>query len=222
MAVSNDWTPSVAPVDSTIECTPAATTSTGQTHAHERTPCVEPAEPKQQQVCRSLLTSSLATDVLLASLANALNQADRNIMPIAVIPMAEAFGWSMVQRGLMLSSFAYGYILTQLPGGWVATRLPPLKLLMGAVSCWSLATMLTPVTARLGLGALFACRVAMGVAEGFCLPAIFQLFATRVPEALRSRAFSFMIGCGSAGQLLALLVCPQLSPWTLMFTMCLI
>ena len=135
----------------------------------------------------SSVSVALVADVLLASAANAVNQADRNIMPIAVIPMADEFRWSLVQRGLVLSSFAYGYILTQLPGGWVATRLPPLRLLLVAVFSWSLATLLTPPAARLGLGVLFTCRVLMGVAEGFCLPAIFQLFAARVPGALRSR-----------------------------------
>ena len=57
-----------------------------------------------------------------------------------------------------------GYILTQLPGGWVATRLPPLRLLLVAVFSWSLATLLTPPAARLGArlrGArLYAERVA--------------------------------------------------------------
>ena len=127
----------------------------------------------------SSVSAALVADILLASAANAINQADRNIMPIAVIPMAVEFHWSLVQRGLVLSSFAYGYILTQLPGGWIATRLPPLRLLLAAVSGWSLTTLLTPSAAYQGLGTLFACRVVMGVAEGFCLPAVFQLFATR-------------------------------------------
>lgn len=165
----------------------------------------------------SSVSVALVADVMLASAANAINQADRNIMPIAVIPMAAELRWSLVQRGLVLSSFAYGYILTQLPGGWVATRLPPLRLLLVAVFSWSLATLLTPAAARLGLGALFTCRVLMGVAEGFCLPAIFQLFAARVPGALRSRAFALMLGCGSVGNVAALLLCPQLDAWPAMF-----
>ena len=61
----------------------------------------------------SSVSAALVADVLLASAANAINQADRNIMPIAVIPMAVEFRWSLVQRSLVLSSFAYGYILTQ-------------------------------------------------------------------------------------------------------------
>tara|TARA_B110001452_G_scaffold22483_2_gene17981 strand:- start:1386 stop:2711 length:1326 start_codon:yes stop_codon:yes gene_type:complete len=167
----------------------------------------------------AVLSKALLLDILLGAAANAVNQADRNIMPIAVIPMAEAYGWNMMQRGFILSSFAYGYMLTQLPGGLFATKLPPLKLLLVAVSCWSLATMLTPAAADIGIRTAFACRVVLGMAEGFCLPAIFQLFAGRVPEALRSRAFSFMLGAGSVGQLAALLVCPQLTPWPTMFSL---
>ena len=43
-------------------------------------------------------------------------------MPIAVIPMAAEFHWSFVQRSLVLSSFAYGYILTQVGLGAVRVR----------------------------------------------------------------------------------------------------
>ena len=115
-------------------------------------------------VALSSVSTALVVDILLASAANAINQADRNIVPIAVIPMAEEFRWSLVQRSLMLSSFAYGYILTQLPGGWIATRIPPLRLLLVAVSGWSFMTLLTPGASYLGLGVVFACRVVMGVA----------------------------------------------------------
>ena len=139
-------------------------------------------------------------DIALASAANFLNQADRNVMPIAVIPMAEELGWDLMQRGVVLSAFAYGYITTQLPGGALAARLPPLQLLFAAVLGWSLATLFTPVAARLGYSTVLAARVLMGVCEGFCLPAIFQLFSARVPASRRARAFSVMLGCGSGGQ----------------------
>ena len=124
----------------------------------------------------SRVSVALVADVLLASAANAINQADRNIMPIAVIPMAAEFHWSLVQRGLVLSSFAYGYILTQLPGGWVATRVPPLRLLSSRCSAGRSRVahaVRRPPGPRRALG----CRALMGVAEGFCLPAIFQVTA---------------------------------------------
>ena len=159
-------------------------------------------------VALSSVSTALVVDILLASAANAINQADRNIVPIAVIPMAEEFGWSLVQRSLMLSSFAYGYILTQLPGGWIATRIPPLRLLLVAVSGWSFMTLLTVYARRVIPGARCGLCVPRGHGcgrEGFCLPAIFQLFAKRVPDSLRSRAFACMLGCGSVGQLTLIL-----------------
>jgi MFS family permease len=162
-------------------------------------------------------TLRVAIDVLLASLANALNQADRVIMPIAAIPMAAELGWTMMDKGVVISAFAYGYICVQLPSGWVSSRAPALGLLLVSVLVWSLSTLLTPSAARQSFGSLIACRVVMGLAEGFCLPAIFQLFATSVPIEQRSRAFAFMIGCGALGQLLGLLVCPLISPWRSMF-----
>ena len=159
----------------------------------------------------------LCVAIVLASAANALNQADRNIVPIAVIPMSEELGLTLFERGLVLSSFAYGYILVQMPAGWIASRVPPLHLLLVAVFVWSISTVSTPAAARLGLAGLFACRVVMGVAEGFCLPAIFQFFASSVSEARRSGAFGVMIASGSVGQLCALLFCPLISPWDWMF-----
>mmetsp|Transcript_15627 Transcript_15627/g.39769 ORF Transcript_15627/g.39769 Transcript_15627/m.39769 type:complete len:425 (-) Transcript_15627:357-1631(-) len=158
-------------------------------------------------------TAGIAVDVLLASLANALNQADRTIMPVASIPMKAELGWTDMQKGVALSSFAYGYILVQLPSGWVSSRLPSLPLLFGAVLAWSLSTIITAAAARRDFSSLIACRVVMGVAEGFCLPAIFQLFARRVPTSSRSKAFAVMIGCGALGQLLGLLICPLIAPW---------
>ena len=118
----------------------------------------------------SSVSAALVVEILLASAANAINQADRNIMPIAVIPMAVELDWSLVQRSLVLSSFAYGYILTQLPGGWIATRLPPLRLLLVAVSGWSLTTLLTPSAASVGLGPALRVPRAHGCRRGL-LPA---------------------------------------------------
>ena len=157
------------------------------------------------------MEARVVIDIVLASAANGLNQADRNIAPIASIPMAEAFGWDMMQRGFVISAFAYGYILTQLPSGYLAAHVPPLMLLVAAVFGWSLATTLIPTAARLSFSVLLASRVVMGVFEGFCLPAIFQLFSTRVPAELRARAFATMLACGSVGQLVALLVCPLMA-----------
>lgn len=43
-------------------------------------------------------------------------------MSVAVIPMAQELGWSATERGLVSSSFFWGYSLTQIPAGWLATK----------------------------------------------------------------------------------------------------
>ena len=51
--------------------------------------------------------------VALCSAANFINAADRVIMPIAVVPMAEEFHWSLHSQGWILSAFAFGYFTSQ-------------------------------------------------------------------------------------------------------------
>ena len=43
-------------------------------------------------------------------------------MSVAVIPMAEELGWSASDRGLVSSAFFWGYSVTQILGGYVATK----------------------------------------------------------------------------------------------------
>lgn len=47
---------------------------------------------------------------------------DKVNMSVAVIPMAQELGWSGLERGLVSSSFFWGYTLTQLPGGYISTK----------------------------------------------------------------------------------------------------
>ena len=66
--------------------------------------------------------------------ANALNQADRNIMPIASIPMSAELHWSLMEQGVVLSAFAYGYVCVQLPSGFSA--IPQQLLDLTLVHAW--------------------------------------------------------------------------------------
>lgn len=47
--------------------------------------------------------------VFLCCWANFINAADRVIMPIAIIPISDAFGWDLHQHGWVLSAFSVGY-----------------------------------------------------------------------------------------------------------------
>lgn len=66
---------------------------------------------------------------------------------MAIIPMAQDFGWSPTVSGLVQSSFFYGYALTQIPGGYVTSRIGGRTVLPAGVSLWSAATAAVPLLA---------------------------------------------------------------------------
>ena len=67
--------------------------------------------------------------------------------------------------GLVLSSFFYGYLITQIPGGWMATRFGGKHVFGIGVLVTSLLTLITPQMAYIDLRALIAVRVIIGIFE---------------------------------------------------------
>ena len=47
---------------------------------------------------------------------------DRSNMSIAIVPLQDELQFDQKTKGLILSSFFYGYILTQVIGGYLALR----------------------------------------------------------------------------------------------------
>ena len=67
--------------------------------------------------------------------------------------------------GLILGSFFYGYIITQLPGGWLGARFGGKYLFGFGVLCTSVLTMFTPLAARHSVGMLILVRILEGLGE---------------------------------------------------------
>jgi MFS family permease len=66
---------------------------------------------------------------------------------VAIIPMAQDFGWSPTVSGLVQSSFFWGYALSQIPGGYLNSNIGGRKVLPSGVSLWSAATAAVPLVA---------------------------------------------------------------------------
>lgn len=68
-------------------------------------------------------------------------------------------------QGWILGSFFYGYIITQVPGGYLARRFGA-KLLLGfGILGTAVFTLFTPLAADLGAGFLIGVRVLEGLGE---------------------------------------------------------
>ena len=141
-------------------------------------------------------------------LAIALCYADRIIISVAIIPMANQFGWSLSQQGFILSTFFIGYLLTQIIGGKLADRYGGEKLLLIAVVIWSLFTAISPVASFLGIWALAIARIGMGLGEGVSFPSIYSFYGQRLPETVRSRAITSTMSGIPFGSVVTLIATP--------------
>ncbi|VVC93389.1 unnamed protein product [Leptidea sinapis] len=75
------------------------------------------------------------------------------------------FDWSSQTKGLVLSSFFYGYLITQLPGGWLAAKIGGNRMFAIGVGATSLFTLFTPPLAHTSTSLLIAVRVIEGLFE---------------------------------------------------------
>ncbi len=148
--------------------------------------------------------------VALCFLSTFICYIDRVNISVAIIPMAEEFGWDQTTRGIVLSSFFYGYLATQIFGGWLADRFGG-KIVLGiGVVWWSLFTVITPLAATLSFTVLFLARVGMGLGEGVAFPAVYNLYARWIPKQERARSIALTISGIPLGTVGALLLTPPI------------
>jgi ACS family sodium-dependent inorganic phosphate cotransporter len=150
------------------------------------------------------------TLVALAFAAVFVCYVDRVNISVAIIAMKDAFGWSKTTQGWVMSSFFFGYLFTQILGGRLADRFGGKPVLAAGVLSWSLFTALTPPAAFLGLGALLAARIGMGLGEGVAFPSVYALYARWVPAIERSRAVGLLFSAIPLGTVFAQLATPVL------------
>ncbi|XP_027334082.1 ascorbate transporter, chloroplastic-like [Abrus precatorius] len=148
--------------------------------------------------------------VLLCFTAFLLCNMDRVNMSIAILPMSQEFNWNSATVGVIQSSFFWGYLLTQIVGGIWADKLGG-KLVLGfGVVWWSIATVLTPIAARLGLPCLLIMRAFMGIGEGVAMPAMNNMLSKWIPVSERSRSLALVYSGMYLGSVTGLAFSPVL------------
>ncbi|XP_075232404.1 vesicular glutamate transporter 1-like isoform X2 [Lycorma delicatula] len=114
------------------------------------------------------------------------------------------FSWDRKTQGLVLSSFFYGYIATQILGGWLACYYGGKWLFGFGVAATAIVTLLTPLLAKLSVYLLIVARVIEGLFEGVTYPAMLGVWSRWAPPAERSRLVTIVFSGSYFGTVAAL------------------
>ncbi|GFG28742.1 hypothetical protein Cfor_02989 [Coptotermes formosanus] len=114
------------------------------------------------------------------------------------------FDWDSKMKGLLLSSFFYGYIVTQIPGGWLAAQVGGKRVFGVGIAVTAFFTLLTPPLTYVSVYLLLAVRVVEGLFEGVTYPCIHALWARWAPPLERSRLATLAFSGSYAGTVVSL------------------
>ncbi len=131
---------------------------------------------------------------------------DRVNISIAGGSIQKEFGLDNVRLGWVFSSFVLGYALFQAPGGRLADRFGPRKILAIATTLWAVFTAifaLVPAGIPGVLAVLLAAEFLLGVAEAMVYPACNRLVAGWIPSQERGLANGLIFAGVGAGAALA-------------------
>ncbi|RVE46573.1 hypothetical protein evm_008760, partial [Chilo suppressalis] len=130
------------------------------------------------------------------------------------VVMLPEFDWSSQTKGLILSSFFYGYLVTQLPGGWLAAKIGGNRVFAIGIGATSLLTLLTPPLAYTSTALLIAVRVVEGLFEGATYPCIHAVWSRWAPAGERARLATFAFSGSYAGTVVSMPLCSLLAAYT--------
>ncbi|KAH0616781.1 hypothetical protein JD844_028168 [Phrynosoma platyrhinos] len=97
------------------------------------------------------------------------------------------FNWDPETVGLIHGSFFWGYIVTQIPGGFIANKLAANRVFGAAIFLTSTLNMLIPAAARVHYGCVMFVRILQGLVEGVTYPACHGMWSKWAPPLERSR-----------------------------------
>ncbi|XP_042549229.1 vesicular glutamate transporter 3 isoform X2 [Dipodomys spectabilis] len=114
------------------------------------------------------------------------------------------FNWDPETVGLIHGSFFWGYIVTQIPGGFISNKFAANRVFGAAIFLTSTLNMFIPSAARVHYGCVMGVRILQGLVEGVTYPACHGMWSKWAPPLERSRLATTSF-CGSyAGAVVAM------------------
>ncbi|GJQ83269.1 Picot [Trypoxylus dichotomus] len=114
------------------------------------------------------------------------------------------FPWETDLQGYILSSFFYGYVITQIPFGIMAKKYGNIYFLGIGMLINSVFAFLVPISAEWGVGWLIAVRFIQGLGEGPIVPCTHSLLAKWIPPNERSRMGAFVYAGAQFGTVISM------------------
>ncbi|XP_029649434.1 sialin [Octopus sinensis] len=101
------------------------------------------------------------------------------------------FLWDKHIQGLILGSFFWGYLMTQVFGGWLSTKFGGRRVWGYNIIIASIASLITPVAANAHYILLIMLRILIGMTTGVSFPAMHTVWGNWAPPMERTKLLSF-------------------------------
>ncbi len=142
---------------------------------------------------------------------------DRVNISVAAPALAQEFSLSPAALGSVLSVFLFGYAIGLIPGGYLADRIGPRRLLTAAGLLWGISTAAVaclPHASKAALVALIAARFLLGLCEACAFPTFNRAVANWMLSGERARASGWLhCGAGLGGALTPPLIASVMAYW---------
>lgn len=132
---------------------------------------------------------------------------DRTNIGYAFAGIGRDFHVGKAAQGAAGGIFFIGYVLLQIPGGWLAEHWSAKKFIAIMIVCWGVAAILCGAVNN--YTQLLVARFFLGVAEGGIWPAVLVLLSHWFPVRERARAYSFWM----ANLAISSIITQPLSGW---------
>ena len=133
----------------------------------------------------------------------------RHGLAVANTTMQKELGISNEDFGLLYSAFSAGYLLCQVPLGWLGQKVGTRITLPAMSAIWSLCTIVTAIVSS--LGALVASRFVFGLAQAGLMPNAAKVVSDWFPTGFRGTASAILTMAMSAGGVITM----ALTAWLL-------
>jgi ACS family sodium-dependent inorganic phosphate cotransporter-like MFS transporter 9 len=122
----------------------------------------------------------------------------RTVMSVCALEISKEFNYDKTQIATLLSSFFYGYPITQIPGGYFSDRIGGDIMIYYAAIFWGITTFFLPYVSVLSdnkyyvLSYIAVFRCLTGAFQGFHYPGTSSIVSKRIVESERAFTFSFI------------------------------